>query len=233
MTVQPGLVLAELNRELFSHDRMFGPDPVTRSVTTIGGVLSMNSSGSHWIKYGEPRGKVVSLDIVTANGELVQINSPRNVSGRLGPDSTSSASIQPMRSVARDFEQRIGKIVRGNAELIQQHRPSTQVNQAGYNVFDLVRDSTLDLTRLFVGSEGTLGIITQATLLTEPIPRHRGVALLFFHRLESAAIAAVEISKMGVVACDMMDRRLLSFAREMRSGIHPADSGRSGSDVAG
>jgi Fe-S oxidoreductase len=81
-------------------------------------------------------------------------------------------------------------------------------------LFDAVRDDQVDLTRLLVGSEGTLAVITQAKLLTDPQPRHRGVCLLFFHRFEIAAQAAVEIVNMGVVACDLIDRRLLTLAAE-------------------
>jgi FAD/FMN-containing dehydrogenase/Fe-S oxidoreductase len=216
VTVQPGLVLAELNRELSAHDRLFGPDPLIRSVSTMGGVLSMNSTGSHWTKYGDPRDQVVSLDVVTANGEFIQLESARNLLSRGSTMVDSETTVSPQPEVARDLERKLTGILRTNEALIEESRPNVRMNQAGYNVFDAFHDSNIDLTRILVGSEGTLGIITQATLLTEPKPRHRGVALMFFHRLETAAKAAVEISKMGVVACDMLDRRLLSFARETR-----------------
>jgi Fe-S oxidoreductase len=64
------------------------------------------------------------------------------------------------------------------------------------------------------GSEGTLAVITEATLATQPLPKHRGVALLLFDRLESAARAVLEILPLECSACDLMDRRHLSLARE-------------------
>ena len=75
----------------------------------------------------------------------------------------------------------------------------------------------MNLSKLLVGSEGTLGIITKAKLQTEQQPRQRGVALLSFYQMEMAAKAAVEISRMGVVACDLIDRRLLTLACETNS----------------
>ena len=72
----------------------------------------------------------------------------------------------------------------------------------------------MDLARLFCGSEGTLGLVTEATLGIDHLPRHRGVVLLLFDRLENAAHAAIEISRLGVTACDLMDRRLLRLACE-------------------
>ena len=204
VTVQPGVVLADLNRALHSHGRFFGPDTPTRSVTTLGGVLSLNLSGSHWLKYGEPRDKVISLQVVLSTGEIVDLDSSRNVSG------IKTQSGQTSRVLA----QRLGEVLDRRSDLLERHQPQVQQNQSGYNLFDLKQGNQIDLTRLLVGSEGTLAAITQATLQTEPIPRFRGVALLFFDRLELAATAAIEIPKMGVTACDLMDRRLLSLARE-------------------
>jgi anaerobic glycerol-3-phosphate dehydrogenase C subunit len=202
VTVQPGVVLADLNRQLRSHNQMFGPDPATRSVTTLGGVLSLNRSGSHWAKYGEPRDKVIALQVVLPSGEVVELSAAKSPIQNANGHAPSALA------------NRVSQLIDRRQEVIDAHRPNVNQNQAGYNVFDLHHNHEIDLTRLLVGSEGTLGIITQATIETEPIPRHRGVALLFFDRLEKAATAAVEISKMGVAACDLMDRRLLSLARE-------------------
>ena len=210
VTVQPGLVLGNLNRQLKAHGQIYGPDPATRNVTTIGGTLAMNTSGSHWVRYGTPRETVMRLQAVIGGGEVVEFDSNENVAG--------NNAFPQLR--AQLLAARVNRILSKNEKLIEEQRPRTKQNQAGYNLFDLQQGNQTDLTRLLVGSEGTLGIITEATLKTEPLPRHRGVALLFFHRLESAAQAAVEISKMGISACDLLDRRLLSLARETNVQFH-------------
>ena len=209
VTVQPGLVLGDLNNHLASHGRMFGPDPFNRNVSTIGGMLSLNTSGSHWLKTGTPRDHVISLQVVLADGEVLEVHS------RL--DEPNNDDNQSVGSKASLHQLRMLNLLERHDALIKEEQPATKVNQAGYNVFDL-RDSenenNIDLTRLLVGSEGTLGIITEVKLRTIPIPRHRGVIAFFFHSIDTAARAAVEISKSGVVACDLLDRRLLSLARE-------------------
>ena len=98
---------------------------------------------------------------------------------------------------------------------LQAHQPKAWVNRCGYHLYDVLTDGVLDLARLLVGSEGTLALITQATLKTVPIPKYRGVALLFFDKLESAAVAAGEAQSLGLAACDLMDRRILSLARDV------------------
>ena len=201
VTVQPGVVLADLNRELHAHSRRFGPDPATRRVSTMGGILGLNATGSKWLKYGSPRDKILQLEVVLANGQVATI------------DSALNRTNEPDPAIAH-IESKIESIVSRYQPFVETHQPNTKLNQAGYNLFDVIQDERADLTRLIAGSEGSLAIITKAKFQTDPQPRHRGVSLLAFQKLETAAQAAVEIAKLGIVACDLIDRRLLTLAIE-------------------
>ncbi len=194
--VQPGAVLAGLNRHLASTGMMFGPDPATRSVTTIGGVLSLNATGSHWLKYGSPHESIRRLQVVLADGTLAEV----------GPD---AAPDKVPRQLADTIELVLGR----RRTIIEQHQPASPTNHAGYNLTDLITEGRLDLAKLIAGSEGTLAVITEATLRTRPVPKHRGVVLFFFDQMNSAARAAVEILEHDVAACDLLDRRLLTLIR--------------------
>lgn len=200
--VQPGVVQARLNRQLQTWGRHFAPDPATASVTTIGSVLALDNSGSHWLRYGSARNHVVSMQVVLATGSVVEINQHE-----IADDPHES---DELGTIVR----RVADLLRREQDTIRECRPRSLVNRSGYHVYDVLSDNRLDLARMLVGSEGTLAIITEATLRTEPLPRHTHVELLFFDRLENAARAACEAGKLGVSACDLMDRRLLSIARE-------------------
>ena len=207
--VQPGVALRDLNQQLQSHQQIFSPDPATRAVTTMGGALAMNRTGSHWIATGTPRDKVVELQMVLADGEIVHLHS---VTNQVWSDSSTRSRESTAR--LREIKSRVGNVVKSHEKLIADSVPKTKINQAGYHLDTVMQNGEVDLARLAIGSEGTLGIITEAVVRTERIPAHRGVALLFFHQLQAAATAAVDIAKMGITACDLMDRRLLTLARE-------------------
>jgi FAD/FMN-containing dehydrogenase/Fe-S oxidoreductase len=202
--VQPGVVHAQLNRFLASSGRHFGPDPATRSVTTMGSVVALDGAGSHWLRYGSARRHVVGLQAVLADGSIID-------AGRHPiDDPATDEQNAPRRALVR----RLADLISRNQALIEEHQPKTLVNRSGYNLRGAMADGELDLVKILVGSEGTLALITEATLRTSPIPKHRGLALLFFDRLESAARGAIEVGKLDVAACDLMDRRLLTLARD-------------------
>ncbi len=203
--VQPGVVLAQLNRHLAKSRRMFGPDPATRSVTTMGSVLALDAGGSHWLRYGSARRHVVSMQLVLADGEVIEAKRhPLGAKESEGEDAR-----------CRSLVRRTADVIQRRTDLIAQHRPKSLVNRCGYHLWDVVQDGYFDLAKLLVGSEGTLALITEATVKTEPTPKYRGVTLLFFDRLDAAARGALEVAAAGVSACDLMDRRLLTLAREV------------------
>lgn len=199
---EAGTLLADLNIRLAQRGRQFGPDPAAQEVSTVGSAIAVNGSGSHWPRYLSVREQVRSLEVVLASGDIVEV--PR------GPWDGSEAIAPVLRELAVRTEQTL----RGSRELIEAHRPLSVVNASGYHVFDPLPAEGLDLIPLLVGSEGTLAIITAATLATVVRPKASNVALLFFDRLEKGARAALEIPAGAVAVCDLMDRRLLALARE-------------------
>jgi len=202
--VQPGVVHERLNEQLRKAGRVFGPDPATSAVTTLGSMLAVDASGSHWLKYGSTRRHARSLQVVLADGQVLEV-------GREPLADGLSTSTIPRK---RELVNRLVALLTENAELIRRNQPAVPQNHCGYNLVDVLGEGFLDLARLLVGSEGTLALITGATLDTQPLPRYRGVALLLFDSMEKAARAVPDILAHHPAACDLVDRRHLSLVRE-------------------
>jgi FAD/FMN-containing dehydrogenase/Fe-S oxidoreductase len=201
--IQPGIVHAHLNELLRPLGRQFGPDPAMTSVTTMGSVIAIDGGGSHWLKYGSARNHVLSLQIVLADGQVLEVGREPLDERRAEAESRRGQLVNPLVDL-------LGR----ERQLIRDRQPQSLVNRCGYHLVDVLTDRHLDLARLLTGSEGTLALITEATVATQALPKHRGVALLLFDRLESAAKAVMEVLPLDPSACDLMDRRHLSLARE-------------------
>jgi Fe-S oxidoreductase/FAD/FMN-containing dehydrogenase len=199
------VVHERLNHHLRQQGRLFGPDPAMSHVTTMGSVVALDGSGSHWLKYGSARRQVLSLQVVLADGAILEAGQEPLVAGK-------SQDADPRK---RQLIDQLVSLISRNAELIERRRPRSLVDRCGYQLAGVLGESSLDLARLLTGSEGTLALFTEMTVATQPLPRQHGLALLMFDRLENAAKAVQEILPFGPSACDLMDRRHLSLAREI------------------
>jgi FAD/FMN-containing dehydrogenase/Fe-S oxidoreductase len=200
--VQPGVVYRDLNERLAQVGRRFAPDPASGAQCTIGGMLANNASGARCLKHGYTRDHVVSLRAILDNGEAVT----------LGKESTHT----PI-----PHTERVREIVRSTAGLLERHQrailamqPRTPYNRCGYLLHDVLTTDSLDLARLLVGSEGTLALFTEATLRTVPLPAGRSLVVLGFDSIDPALHAARGCLENRPSACELIDHRLLTLARE-------------------
>ena len=207
VTVEPGVVLDELNRQLRPLGRYFPPDPSNGPVTTIGGMLAVDAAGSRSVRIGSTRDHVKQLELVIGDGSVIEAGSEELVSH------TAIGTADPTDPHQRLCDH-LERILRENEDLIRERQPALPRNCSGYHLRGVLADNRLELARLLVGSEGTLGLFTQATLHTSPLPEHRGIVLLLFGTLEEATRCVQAISALQPSACDLMDRRVLSLGRE-------------------
>jgi FAD/FMN-containing dehydrogenase/Fe-S oxidoreductase len=203
--VQPGVVAAQLEAHLAARARTFGPDPANAVATTVGGMIGRDSSGSRFLRHGAVRDRIVSVEAVLADGTLVE----------LGTESPAGDSAD---SRARSLAAGVGSILTASRGTIGRFQPATRPTHGGYRLHDLERDGLVDLARLLCGSEGTLAVVTAATLRTVAADAATAVGLLLFDSLQAAAEAAIRLLPLRPSACDLFDRRHLALAR----GTKPA-----------
>ncbi len=205
--VQPGVVHSVLNRALAKTGRCFAPDPSNSATTTIGSMLALDAAGSHSIRIGSTRDHVISIDAMLAsNARFTAELEPLNQHAADGPNGSSEK---------REIVSRLATLLADHAELIGEKQPATLPrNRAGYFLRGVLTPTHLNLAKLLVGSEGTLALFTSATLRVTALPAHRGAMLISFGSLEGAVQAVTNIAVDRPSACDLLDRRLLTLARE-------------------
>jgi FAD/FMN-containing dehydrogenase/Fe-S oxidoreductase len=210
--VQPGVVYRDLNVELAKVGRCFAPDPASGAQCTIGGMLATNASGAHALRHGYTRDHVVFLRVVLDTGDAVPVGRhsrwPATVSAN-GADSQGKSGAGHLN----DIVLAVADLLEQNAELIRTHQPRTRFNRCGYLLHDVLSSDQVDLSRLLVGSEGTLAFFTEATLRTIPIPVGRSMVLLGFGSLEGALRAVPRVLEDRPAACELIERRLLNLTR--------------------
>jgi len=213
--IQPGIVYAELNKRLAPLGLLFGPDPSSGDMCKLGGMLANNSSGPHTLRYGSVKDNVHALRVcLESTGWLDAHSYP------LGDPELERAlnAHPPLRTVL--------KLVRDHVQIIREKRPTVTKNSSGYNVFGLVDGldrQVFDLPRLFVGSEGTLGIMSEATLKLVDQPKASATLLIYFRRLEEVGDAVVGLLALSPSALEVMDGNTLDLIGRDRFQI-PADA---------
>src|SRR5690606_21533052 len=209
MTVEPGVVADHLNLRAGRHGLRWAPDPSTTNRATVGGMIGNNSSGAHSIQYGMTADCLDSLRGVLAGGQVIETR-PLPLDGpelaarlaRRDPGDREAAIYRELLAVAEEY-----------AGDIAARYPDIPRNASGYDLRKAVRDGHVDLTRLICGSEGTLGIVTRATLRLEARPAARALAVLVYDDMVTAMEAVEPLRGQGVAAIELIDRALLDLAR--------------------
>lgn len=205
VVVEPGINYGKLQQTLQTHGRFLPPFPASMEYSTIGGAVANNAGGEKSVKYGSTRGYVKSLRVVLANGEIITTErlSARELSKKLG-----LATLE-------------GEIYRSLDTLLEEHRStlaymarSVTKNAAGYDLVDVKRkDGSFDLTPLIVGSQGTLGIVTEIELDSELHNPETTLLVASFDTLQAvqAAVTTLKKAKSPASAMEIVDGNLLSL----------------------
>ncbi len=187
--VGAGVVLDQLNGFLKPRGFCFGPDVATSSRATLGGMIANNSSGARVPVYGTTADHVLSTEIVLADGRIARVGA--------GHDSLESE------------QARVANLVRASAaEIATQMPPGMLKRWPGYGLQRFER-APHNLNEILAGSEGTLAAIFSAELKISPLPREKGLGLIFFASVDEAMQATVELLDLQPAAIEHIDQPLL------------------------
>lgn len=207
IAVQPGANYGKLQQTLFTHGRFLPPAPASVEYSTIGGAVANNASGSKSFKYGDTREYVRGLRVVLSNGELIETGrlSKRELKNKMG-----------LSSMEGEIYRALDALIDEKKDVIAANSSKLSKSNIGYAIQSVKnKDGSFDLTPLFVGSQGTLGVITEIVLDCETHNPETSLVLAGFDTVERALEAIDEIKKMKhqPAELDFVDKNLLQFAK--------------------
>ncbi|HUA54642.1 MAG TPA: FAD-linked oxidase C-terminal domain-containing protein, partial [Candidatus Sulfotelmatobacter sp.] len=201
VTVEPGIVLDQLNAQLKQHGLFFPVDVSPANRATIGGMTGNNSCGSRSIRYGNMVHNVRGIDMVMADGAQL----------RFGPTGGNLDGADPKYA---DLVQRMRALHAREVDEIERRFPKLLRKVGGYNI-ETIAPEGHNMASLLVGSEGTLGFFTGIELDLQKIPAHRTLGVCHFARFYDAMAATKHIVALEPTAVELVDRTMIDLARDI------------------
>ncbi|MEV6068197.1 FAD-binding and (Fe-S)-binding domain-containing protein [Nocardia sp. NPDC052001] len=193
--VRPGVVLGELQRAAAPHGLRFGPDPSTQNRCTLGGMIGNNACGPHAVAWGRTSDTVRELRILDGSG----------TERRLGAD----LSVLPG---LREFTM-------ANLAVLRTEVGRFERQASGYALEHLLPERGSSIAKAFVGTEGTCGLLLDATVELVPVPAATVLVVLGYPDMPTAADDVASVMALRPVAVEGMDARLVDVVRKYRGGV--------------
>ena len=176
-TVEPGMFYRHFEEETLKHELLLPPYPASREICAIGGMINNNSGGEKSLNWGKIEKYVVGLKVVLADGKehLIKPLGTKDLDKKIQGD---------------DFEAQIYKkmykLIMDNWDTLQKAKPTVSKNSAGYYLWNVYDEKTkvFDITKLIVGAQGTLGLVTEAEFRLVPVQRFSEMVVVFMNDIE-------------------------------------------------
>ena len=173
--VQPGVFYRDFEVETLKNDALMPSFPASRDLCTVGGMVANNSGGEKSLQYGKTENFVTSLSVVFSDGNEYEVK-------------PLSKEELRKKMAQNDFEgnvyREVFKLVDENYETIKSAKPKVSKDSTGYHIWN-VWDKTsgvFDLTQVIIGSQGTLGIVTNINFRLVPAAKHAGTLVIFMRK---------------------------------------------------
>lgn len=204
-TCQPGMFYRDFEDETLKHHLIFPSYPASKDICAIGGIINNNSGGEKSLEYGKTEKYIAALKIVLSDGKEYQIKplKSKDLKKKIAQD---------------DFEGEIYrktyKLICDNYDAIKKAKPDVSKNSAGYflwNVYDK-KTGIFDLTQLFVGAQGTLGLVTEAQIKLVPVKRFSQMVIIFLKNLEHLGQIINDVMPLEPESFETYDDQTLKLA---------------------
>ena len=173
-TTQPGVFYRDFEKETLKHMLLFPSYPASREICAMGGIVNNNSGGEKSLKYGKTERYVKRVKVVLSDGSIVEFHALNE---------KQLEEKKKLKTLEGKIYREVDGLIKKNEKVLQQAKPAVSKNSAGYflwNVYDK-ETKTFDLTKLWVGAQGTLGLLLEADIELVPVKKHREMEIIYLH----------------------------------------------------
>lgn len=222
ITCDPGLYFRDLEKYLDTKDLLYPSYPASKDLCCVGGIVSNNSSGEKSLHYGSTKDWVSEVECVLSDGSIYTF---REISFKEF-DNLLSEEGGPGRSAAapdlvKEIFTKISELIDFNRDEILKNKPIVSKNSSGYNLWDTIdyKNKTINLAKLIIGSQGTLGIVVSAKLKLTTKKKYSQMLTVFMPDLKDLVPMVNEILKYSPVAVETFDDHTFKIAMKFLPSI--------------
>ncbi len=202
---EPGMYYRDFEKETLAHDLLLPPFPASREICALGGMVGNNAAGEKTLTHGKIEDYVMELNVVLADGKeyIFKALDEKELKEKLA-----------LQTFEGEVYKKVDQLVKNNQALIDSAKPNVSKNSAGYylwNVYDKEK-KTFDLTKLFVGSQGTLGIVTKMKFRLVPPEKNSTMVVVFLKNLDNLVTIVQKILALKPETFESYDDYTLKLA---------------------
>lgn len=203
VTTESGVMFRDLEVKLVAKNLIMPAYPVSKAWVAVGGMVGNNCGGEKTFKHGQAKDFVEELEVVLGDGNVYTIKPLSE---------TELNAKKALNNFEGKFYREIFDLIQTNYKLLQEAKPTTSKNSSGYYLWDVWDGRTFDLTQLFVGSQGTLGVITKIKWRLVPIQRYNKLVVFFLKDLKKLGEIVGHVNELRPESFEIFDKRTFQLA---------------------
>lgn len=212
-TVQPGVYYRDFEKQSLEVGALLPSYPASKDLCTIGGMVNNNSGGEKSLEFGKTDQFVTELKVVLADGNeyVVKPLTKAELDKKMNQNNFEG-----------DLYKKTYELLEENYEIIQAARPKVSKDSTGYHLWDVWNRDTgvFDLTKLFIGAQGTLGLTTESKFRLVPAPKHSGTLVIFLRRLDPLGDMINKVMKHKPATFEGFDNYTLMLSIKLFFSFH-------------
>ena len=201
--VEPGVYFRDFEKELVSRGLLYPPYPASKDLCAMGGIVNNNSGGEKTLAYGKTEDYVQEVSTVLADGKEHAL---RPLSGSALQEKLNEQSFEG------GLYRKLYDLIEKNYDLIQAAKPHVSKNSAGYYLWNVWDKKTFDITKLIVGSQGTLGLLTAAKVRLVKAKKHSKLLVIFADSLDPVPGLVTDLLPFHPESIESYDDKTLGLA---------------------